>query len=74
VSLFLPRVAPLFFAGGLLFHLGLYYTSGHPFFEHMLLNTTLLIFYDPVWFPTQWNRLTAALGFRPAHAPIGAAR
>jgi uncharacterized membrane protein YphA (DoxX/SURF4 family) len=74
VSLFLPRLAPLFFAGGLLFHIGLYYTSGHPFFEHMLLNATLLIFYDPVWFPTQWNRLTAALGFRPADAPIAAAQ
>lgn len=73
VSLFLPRLAPLFFAAGLLFHLGLYYSSGHPFFEHMLLNATLLVFYDPVWFPTQWNRLTAALGFGPADVAIGAA-
>jgi uncharacterized membrane protein YphA (DoxX/SURF4 family) len=70
VSLFLPRLAPLFFAGGLLFHLGLYFTSGHPFYEHMLLNTTLLLFYNPVWFPRQWNRLRAALGLRAVDLPI----
>jgi len=64
LSLVLPRLAPLFFAGGLVFHLMLYLTSGHPFFEHMLLNTTMLVFYDPVWFPKQWRRLTAALGRR----------
>jgi vitamin K-dependent gamma-carboxylase-like protein len=66
VSLFLPRLAPLFFLSGLLFHLGLYLTSGHPFFEHMLLNTTLLLFADPDWFPAQWRRLT---GRFPALSP-----
>lgn len=59
VSLFLPRLAPYFFAGGLLFHLGLYVTSGHPFYEHMLLNATLLVFNDPNWFPGMWHRLSA---------------
>jgi vitamin K-dependent gamma-carboxylase-like protein len=72
VSLFLPRLAPLFFAGGLCFHLGLLVTSGHPFFEHMLLNGILLVFYDPEWFPKQWRRLTAALGLPPAPAGAGA--
>jgi uncharacterized membrane protein YphA (DoxX/SURF4 family) len=74
VSLFLPRLARFFFAGGLFFHLMLYVTAGHPFFEHMLLNTTLLLFYDPVWFPSQWRRLTTGLRLRAADGPIGAAR
>jgi Vitamin K-dependent gamma-carboxylase len=65
VSLFLPRVAPLFFAGGILFHLMLYLTSGHPFFEHMLLNATLLVCYDPVRFDALWQRITSLLRFRP---------
>ena len=68
VSLFLPRLAPYFFAGGLLFHLSLLATSGHPFFEHMLLNATLLVFYDPDWFPAQWRRLSTGLGPRPVQA------
>jgi uncharacterized membrane protein YphA (DoxX/SURF4 family) len=74
VSLFFPRVAPYFFLSGLLFHLSLYITSGHPFFEHMLLNATLLVFYDPNWFPRQWRKLTARLmpglaGAAPAVTP-----
>ena len=66
VSLFLPRVAPLFFAGGIVFHLMLWLTSGHPFFEHMLLNATLLICYDPVRFDALWQRITSLLRLRPA--------
>lgn len=66
VSLFLPRVAPLFFAGGILFHLMLWLTSGHPFFEHMLLNATLLICYDPVRFNAIWDRITSLLRLRSA--------
>jgi vitamin K-dependent gamma-carboxylase-like protein len=72
VSLFWRRGAPFFFAGGILFHIMLYLTSGHPFFEHMLLNGILLVFYDPDWFATQWHRLTAALGLAPARAPAAA--
>jgi hypothetical protein len=68
VSLFLPRIAPLVFAGGLFFHLSLYYTSGHPFFEHMLLNGIMLVFYDPDWFPRQVRRLATGLGLTPARA------
>jgi HTTM domain len=66
VSLFLPRLAPFFFAGGVLFHVMLYLTSGHPFFEHMLLNATLLICYDPVRFNTQWQRIASVFRFRTA--------
>jgi len=66
VSLFLPRAAPLFFAGGILFHLMLWLTSGHPFFEHMLLNATLLIFYDPVRFTAIWDRIASLLRPRSA--------
>jgi uncharacterized membrane protein YphA (DoxX/SURF4 family) len=51
VSLLKPRLAPLFFAGGVLFHLGLYVTSGHPFFQHIVMNAMLLLFLDPDWFP-----------------------
>jgi hypothetical protein len=66
LSLFLPRVAPLFFAGAILFHLMLWLTSGHPFFEHMLLNATLLVCYDPVRFDAVWQRITRVLRLRPA--------
>jgi hypothetical protein len=66
VSLFLPRWAPLFFASGVLFHLMLWLTSGHPFFEHMLLNATLFICYDPVRFDAMWRRLTSLLRFPTA--------
>jgi len=66
VSIFLPRWAPLFFASGVLFHLMLWLTSGHPFFEHMLLNATLFICYDPVRFDAMWQRLTSLLRFQTA--------
>ena len=68
VSLFLPRVAPLFFVSGVLFHIMLYLTSGHPFFEHMLLNMTLLVCYDPNRFATWWQGATRMLGLRTAKA------
>ncbi len=73
VSLFLPRVAPLFFVGGILFHVSLYLTAGHPFFEHILLNTILLLFLDRDWFPVQVGRMTSLisrrLGREPARLP-----
>lgn len=68
VSLFLPRVAPLFFAGGILFHIMLWLTSGHPFFEHMLLNGILLVCYDPNRFDAMWQRITTVLHL-PGAAP-----
>ena len=66
VSLFLPRLAPFFFAGGVFFHLMLYLTSGHPFFEHMPSNATLLSCYDPVRFDALWQRIASLLRFRTA--------
>jgi hypothetical protein len=66
VSILVPRVAPLFFVGGILFHIGLYVISGHPFFEHIVLNAILLLFLDTEWFPTQVRKLTAR---RTEHEP-----
>jgi hypothetical protein len=66
VSILVPRVAPLFFVGGILFHIGLLVTSGHPFYEHIVMNALLLLFLDPEWFPAQLNRLTSR---RPAQEP-----
>jgi hypothetical protein len=57
VSILVPRVAPLFFVGGILFHVGLYVIAGHPFFEHIIMNAILLLFLDPEWFPAQVNML-----------------
>jgi hypothetical protein len=49
VSIILPRTAPYFFIGALLFQLGLYLAAGHEFFQHMTLLTLLLVFIDPEW-------------------------
>ena len=61
VSLFLPRVAPVFFLGGVFFHIGLYLTGGHPFFQHIVMNAMLLLFLDPHWFPALVRRFQAAV-------------
>ena len=58
LSIVLPRTAPWFFVGGILFHISLYVTSGHPFFEHIVLNVLMLLFLDPDWFAAQFQRLT----------------
>lgn len=60
-SLLRPRTAPFFFVGAIFFHIGLFATAGHPFFEHILLNALLLVFLDPDWFPSQWKKLVARL-------------
>jgi hypothetical protein len=57
VSLIFPRTAPFFFLGGILFHIGLFVTAGHPFFEHMFLNGLLLLFLDPEWFQARLDKL-----------------
>jgi len=49
ISLLVPRTAPLFFITGVFFHLGLFMTGGHPFFPHIVLLLTLLIFLDTNW-------------------------
>jgi hypothetical protein len=66
VSILVPRVARFIFVGAILFHISLYVISGHPFFEHIVLNAILLFFLDPEWFPAQVNKLTAR---RSQHQP-----
>jgi hypothetical protein len=61
VSLLLPRVAPLFFLGGILFHIGLYYVAGHPFYQFIVLNLIMLLFLDPERIPGVLRRIDAAL-------------
>jgi hypothetical protein len=57
LSLFFPRLAPLFFLAGISFHIGLYLASAQPFFFHIILNTLLLVFLDPHWFEQQLSKL-----------------
>jgi Vitamin K-dependent gamma-carboxylase len=49
VSLFLPRLAPLFILAALSFQIGLYATAGYDFFQSMVLLTLLLFFLRPEW-------------------------
>ena len=49
VSLFTPRLAPLFFLAALAFQVGLYAAAGYDFFQHMVLLTLLLFFLHPEW-------------------------
>jgi hypothetical protein len=69
VSLFVPRLAPLFFLSGILFHLGLYVTAGQPFFQHMVLNAMLLLFLDPAWFLAWVSRTSVARAAGLARSP-----
>jgi uncharacterized membrane protein YphA (DoxX/SURF4 family) len=57
LSLVLPRTAPYIFVSAIFFHIGLYLTSGHPFFQHIVLNLILLLFLDPHRFPNWLTRL-----------------
>jgi hypothetical protein len=56
VSLFLPRLAPLFFLGALAFQVGLYAAGGYDFFQHMVLLTLLLFFLNQEWWRTRLGR------------------
>jgi hypothetical protein len=55
ISLIVPWTAPFFFLGGIFFHLGLYLTGGHDFFQHMVLLFVLLLFLTPVWLRDRLN-------------------
>ena len=66
VSILVPRVARFIFVGAILFHISLYVISGHPFFEHIVLNVILLLFLDPEWFPGQVRKLSSR---RNEHEP-----
>ena len=66
VSLFTPRLAPLFFLAALGFQVGLYVTAGYDFFQHMVLLGLLLVFLYPDW----WRaRVRGALTTGPAARP-----
>jgi hypothetical protein len=66
VSLFTPRLAPLFFLAALGFQVGLYVSAGYDFFQHMVLLVLLLVFLYPDW----WRaRLGAALDTAPSRHP-----
>ena len=71
VSLFLPRLAPLFFLAALSFQIGLYLTGGYDFFQHMVLLTLLLFFLHPGWWR---NRLGHRLDAGGAGAATGGRR
>ena len=47
LSLFFPRLAPLFFLSGIFFQIGLYVTGGHNFFQHITLLFILLVTLTP---------------------------
>ena len=49
ISLLVPWTAPAFFLGGILFHIGLYLSGGHNFFQHMVMLALLLVFVTPDW-------------------------
>ena len=57
LSLFFPRIAPLVFISGIFFQIGLYLSAGHPFFQHIVLLTLLLLFIDNQWQRTLWQKL-----------------
>jgi hypothetical protein len=74
LSLFFPRVAPLFFAGGILFHIGLHLAGGHGFFQHIVLLLLLLLFLDPRRVEAWWSkyvRRAPKLNFRLAEPQSG---
>jgi hypothetical protein len=49
ISLFRPRIAPLFFLGGLFFQVGLLVAAGHGFYPHMFVLLLLLFLLEPAW-------------------------
>jgi len=70
VSLLLPRIAPLIFLGGMFFHISLYLTAGHPFFEHILLNGVLLLFLQGRWLEGLISQFGARAS-QQAEIPVG---
>ena len=69
VSLFLPRLAPLFFLGALAFQVGLYVTAGYDFFQHIVLLTLLLFFLYPGWW-RRWVDKPGVTESAPAWRPL----
>jgi hypothetical protein len=56
VSLFLPRLVPLFLLAALGFQVGLYVTAGYDFFQAMVLLVLLLFFLRPEWWQSLVRR------------------
>jgi uncharacterized membrane protein YphA (DoxX/SURF4 family) len=49
VSVFVSRTIPFFLINAILFQVGLYLFAGHDFFQHMILLTLLLVFFQSQW-------------------------
>ena len=49
ISVIVPWTMPLWFIGGIFFHLSLYLAGGHDFFQHIVLLFVLLLFLAPTW-------------------------
>jgi Vitamin K-dependent gamma-carboxylase len=64
LSLFFPRVAPFFFIAGICFQIGLYFTGGHPFFQHITLLVILLITLTPEYWRVRVSRALELLRWR----------
>jgi uncharacterized membrane protein YphA (DoxX/SURF4 family) len=64
LSVLLPWTAPLFFIGGIFFHLSLYLAGGHDFFQHIVLLFVLLLFLAPAWWRAWLNKYLAILPAR----------
>ena len=69
VSLFTPRLAPLFFLAALGFQVGLYVSAGYDFFQHMVLLVLLLLFLYPDWWRSRLGvRLNTGLPHQHSRA------
>jgi uncharacterized membrane protein YphA (DoxX/SURF4 family) len=62
VSLFFPRLAPFFFIVGIFFHIGLYLTGGHDFFQHITMLFILLVTLTPEYWRVRVSRLFEGFG------------
>jgi hypothetical protein len=56
LSIFFPRVAPLFFVTGIFFHIGLHLAGAHGFFPQIALLVLLLFFLRPEWVEAWWSK------------------
>jgi uncharacterized membrane protein YphA (DoxX/SURF4 family) len=64
LSVLFPWTMPLFFIGGIFFHLSLYMAGGHDFFQHILLLFVLLLFLAPTWWRAWLNKYAGLLAAR----------
>jgi hypothetical protein len=69
LSLFLPRMAPFFFIAAIFFQIGLYFTGGHPFFQHLTLLLILLVTLTPEYWRVRLSRIWELLRWRKPAQP-----